>query len=122
MENGNNRLFSAEIIQINVQEWVILLVISCMGIVGSYMSFQAFLMICPTFISSLRAFELIIASIFHGIISFYLPSIEEFLAAILIILGITCLLLESQICNTLKTFVFYRSLKPSTSNNNTTKE
>ena len=84
MENGNNRLFSAEIIQINVHEWVILLVISCMSIVGSYMSFQAFLMICPTFISCLRAFELIIALIFHGIISFYLPSIEELLAAILV--------------------------------------
>ena len=122
IEDGNNRLFSAKIIQINVHEWVILLVISCMGIVGSYMSFQAFLMICPTFISSLRAFELIIALIFHGIISFYLPSIEEFWAAILIILGITCLLLESQICDTLKTFVFYRSLKSATSHNNTTKK
>ena len=120
-EDGKNRLFSAEIIQINMHEWVILLGISCMGILGSYMSFRAFLMLCPTFISSLRTFELIITLIFHCLVSIHFPSLEEFLATILIILGIACLLLESQICNTVKTCVSYRSLTPATSNNTSTK-
>ena len=121
IEDGSNRLFSAEIIQINVHEWGILIGISIMGILGSYMSFRAFLLISPTIISSLRTFELIMALIFYVIASFYLPSFEQFLATILIFLGIACLLLESKICNTLKTCVSYRSLKPATSNNTTIK-
>ena len=99
--------------QISLQEWGILFGASFIGIVVSYISFQAFTLISPTFISSLKTIELVIAVTFHKIISTSFPRVEESLAAILIILGITCLLLENLIRDTIKICFSYRYTKSS---------